>query len=55
MAVYLRRGRALLGVYFSHADAPTAVVEGRTAFGEIVNIFANRLAKLPVAAVSTTA
>ena len=55
VAVYLRRGRALLGVYFSHADAPTAVVEGRTTFAEIVNVFAERLAKLPVAAVSTTA
>ena len=55
VAVYLRRGRALLGVYFSHADAPTAVVQGHTALGEIVNVFADRLAKLPVAAVSTTA
>lgn len=55
VAVYLRRGRALLGVYFSHADAPTAVVEGKTALGDIVTIFANRLGKLPVAAVSTTA
>jgi hypothetical protein len=55
VAVYLRRGRALLGVYFSHADAPTAVVEGRTAIPDIVNIFAERLAELPVAAVSTTA
>ena len=55
VAVYLRRGRALLGVYFPHADAPTAVVEGKTGLGEIVNIFAARLAKLPVAAVSTTA
>jgi hypothetical protein len=55
VAVYLRRGRAFLGVYFSHADAPTAVVEGKTALADIVNIFANRLAKLPVAAVSTTA
>jgi hypothetical protein len=55
VAVYLRRGRALLGVYFSHADAPTAVVEGHTALGEIVNVFANRLAKLPIEAVSTTA
>ena len=55
VAVYLRRGRAFLGVYFSHADAPTAVVEGRTALGDIVTIFAARLAKLPVAAVSTTA
>ena len=55
VAVYLRRGRALLGVYFSHTEAPTAVVEGKTALGDIVNIFANRLAKLPVAAISTTA
>jgi hypothetical protein len=55
VAVYLRRGRALLGVYFSHTDAPTAVVEGKTALGDIVTIFANRLAKLPVAAISTTA
>jgi hypothetical protein len=55
VAVYLRRGRALLGVYFSHADAPSAVVEGHTALADIVNVFANRLAKLPVAAISTTA
>jgi len=55
VAVYLRRGRALLGVYFSHTDAPTAVVGGHTALAEIVNVFADRLAKLPVAAVSTTA
>jgi hypothetical protein len=55
VAVYLRRGRALLGVYFSHTDAPTAVVQGHTALGEIVNLFAQRLAKLPVEAVSTTA
>ena len=55
VVVYLRRGRALLGVYFFHADAPTAVVEGKSALADIVNIFANRLAKLPVSAISTTA
>lgn len=55
VAVYLRRGRALLGVYFSHTAAPTAIVKGKTALGEIVTIFANRLAKLPVSAISTTA
>jgi hypothetical protein len=55
VVVYLRRGRALLGVYFPQADAPTAVVEGKTALGDIVSIFATRLAKLPVAAISTTA
>jgi hypothetical protein len=55
VVVFLRRGRALLGVYFFHADAPTAVVQGKSALGDIVNIFANRLAKLPVSAISTTA
>ncbi|HEV7862741.1 MAG TPA: hypothetical protein VGR20_08575 [Acidimicrobiia bacterium] len=55
VAVYLRRGRAFLGVYFSHPDATTAVVEGHTSLPDIVTVFANRLAKLPVAAISTTA
>jgi hypothetical protein len=55
VAVYLRRGRALVGVYFGHADMPSAVVEGKTALADIVDIFANRLAKLPVSAISTTA
>jgi hypothetical protein len=55
VAVYLRRGRALLGVYFSHPESSVAVVEGKTAIPDIVTIFAHRLAKLPVAAISTTA
>jgi hypothetical protein len=55
VAVYLRRGRALLGVYFSHPDSSAAVVEGKTAIPDIVTVFANRLAKLPIAAISTTA
>jgi hypothetical protein len=55
VAVYLRRGRALLGVYISRADSPTAVVQGKTAIADIVTIFAERLAKLPVSAISTTA
>jgi hypothetical protein len=54
VAVYLRRGRALLGVYFSQPDTPPAV-QGRTTMPDIVNLFAARLAKLPVEAVSTTA
>ncbi|HKN39005.1 MAG TPA: hypothetical protein VJ456_07855 [Acidimicrobiia bacterium] len=54
VAVYLRRGRALLGIYFSQPDSPPAV-QGRTTLADIVNLFAARLAKLPVAAVSTTA
>lgn len=55
VAVYLRRGRALLGVYFSHPDSSAAVVEGKTSLPDIVTLFANRLAKLPVSAISTTA
>jgi hypothetical protein len=54
VAVFLRRGRALLGLYFSRPDRPPAV-QGRTSLADIVNLFAGRLAKLPVAAVSTTA
>ena len=54
VAVFLRRGRALLGVYFSQPDTPPAV-QGRTTMADIVNLFAARLAKLPVEAVSTTA
>jgi hypothetical protein len=55
VAVYLRRGRALVGVYFSNPDSTTTVVEGHATLPDIVNVFAARLAKLPVAAVSTTA
>jgi len=55
VAVYLRRGRALLGVYFFHPESPSAVVEGHTSLPDVVNVFAARLAKLPVAAISTTA
>jgi hypothetical protein len=54
VAVFLRRGRALLGVYFSRPDAPPSV-QGRTTLPDVVTLFANRLAKLPVEAVSTTA
>jgi hypothetical protein len=55
VVVCLRRGRALLGVYFFHGDAPTVAVQGKTVLKDIVNIFADRLAKLPVSAISTTA
>ncbi|HVW31323.1 MAG TPA: hypothetical protein VHL53_02185, partial [Acidimicrobiia bacterium] len=54
VAVFLRRGRALVGVYFSDPDSAITVA-GRSTIPDIVTVFANRLAKLPVAAVSTTA
>ena len=41
--------------YTPIAESPSAVVEGHTSLPDIVNVFAARLAKLPVAAISTTA
>ena len=55
LAVFLRRGRALVGLYFSNPDSSTITVAGRSTIPDIVTLFANRLAKLPVSAVSTTA
>lgn len=51
VAVYLQRGRVLLGVYFARPDGAQIPVEGRTAIEEIVEIFAKRVAALPVAVV----
>jgi hypothetical protein len=47
LAVYLRRGRALLGVYFSQPDQPPPTVAGQTTIPGIVGVFAQRLADLP--------
>jgi hypothetical protein len=47
IAVYLRRGRALLGVYFPLPQGPQAPVDGQTTIPAIVNLFANRMAQLP--------
>jgi Protein of unknown function (DUF2510) len=52
VAVYLRRGRALLGVYFSQADGPQTVITGQSTIAGIVNLFANRLAQLPASVVN---
>ncbi len=51
VAVYLRRGRALLGVYFTQADGPQLPVEGQTSIQGIVGVFAKRLAALPTSVV----
>ena len=45
-AVYLRRGRALVGIYFSQPDGPQTAVDGQTTMAGIVNIFATRMANL---------
>jgi hypothetical protein len=47
VAVYLRRGRALMGIYFPQPDSPQTSVSGQTTIPGIVNVFAQRLADLP--------
>lgn len=48
VAVYLRRGRALLGVYFyTPANQPQSPVDDQTTMAGIVNVFATRLAQIP--------
>ena len=51
VAVYLRRGRALVGVYFRTADTTQASVDGNTTIPSIVNVFAERLAAVPASAI----
>ena len=51
IAVYLQRGRALLGVYFSRPEGPQVPVEGQTTVEGIVGVFAGRLAALPTSVV----
>jgi len=51
IAVYLQRGRALLGVYFAQPEGPQVAVEGQTTVQGIVGVFAARLAALPVSVV----
>jgi hypothetical protein len=51
VAVYLQRGRVLLGVYFSQPDGPQSPVDGRTTVEGIVSVFAARLAALPTSVV----
>ena len=52
VAAYLRRGRALLGVYFQQPDATIPTVAGQNTIAGIVNVFATRLARLPTSAVA---
>ena len=52
LAVYLRRGRVLLGVYFNQPDAAQPSVAGQTTIPGIVNIFATRMAQLPASLVN---
>ena len=51
IAVYLQRGRVLLGVYFPKPDGPQSPVAGQTSIPGIVGVFAGRVAALPASIV----
>ena len=53
IAVYLQRGRVLLGVYFAKPDGAQTPVEGQTTIEGIVGVFAKRLASLPTSVVGS--
>ena len=46
VAVYLRRGRVLEGLYFSAPDGPQPAVAGQSTIPGIVGVFAGRIAQL---------
>jgi hypothetical protein len=52
IAVYLRRGRVLMGLYFPTPGAAQITVAGRTTIAGIVGIFQDRMAKLPARVVN---
>lgn len=52
IAVYLRRGRALMGLYFPEPGTPQIAVAGRTTIPGIVSVFQDRMAKLPARVVN---
>lgn len=47
MAVYLRRGRVLLGLYFPKPNGAQPAVAGQTSVEGIVGVFEARMARLP--------
>jgi hypothetical protein len=47
IAVYLRRGRVLMGLYFPRPDAPQTAVAGQSTVQGIVEKFEERMAGLP--------
>ncbi len=53
VVVYLRRGRALLGLYFYVTTGPQPAVGGRTTVPGIVQVFATRLSRLPNSAIAS--
>ena len=54
VAAYLRRGRALTGVYFYATTATQPATGGKTTIADIVTLFANRLVQLPASVVNAS-
>ncbi len=52
VAVYFRRGRVLMGVYFHEPDSPQVSVAGQTSIEKIAGVFATRIANLPASVVN---
>jgi hypothetical protein len=52
VAVYLRRGRVLVGVYFFAPDSPQITVAGQNTIERIAAVFGGRLANLPASVVN---
>ena len=53
IAVYLQRGRVLLGVYFPQPEGAQSPVVGQTTIPGIVGVFAGRVAALPASIVGS--
>jgi hypothetical protein len=51
LAVYLRRGRALMGLYFATPDGAQPSIAGNTSVSTIVTHFAKRLAAVPASTI----
>jgi hypothetical protein len=47
VVVYLRRGRALMGLYFNQPDGTQVAVNGETTIQDIVRVFEQRMAAVP--------
>jgi len=54
VTVYLRRGRALLGVYFPAPNGAQPAVAGKSSIESIVGLFEQRVAALPAKVVNRT-
>jgi hypothetical protein len=51
VAVYLRRGRVLMGLYFAHPGGEQIAIDGKTSIPNIVGEFEHRIAALPASVV----